>query len=100
MWGLFSHLGCLLLSPLVPLVIFLVYKDRDPFVRRHSAQALNFGIWVYIGYAISGILIFVLIGFLTFAIIWVCAIVFAIMASVAANKGEDYTYPMVPTLIS
>jgi uncharacterized Tic20 family protein len=100
MWSLFSHLGGLLLSPIVPLVIYVVYKDRDPFIRRHSAQALNFQIWVYIGYFISSILIFIIIGFITFPIIAVCSVVFSIIASIAANKGEEYTYPLVPRLIS
>jgi len=100
MWSLFAHLGGLLLSPIVPLVIYLVYKDRDPFIRRHSAQALNFQIWVYIGYIISGVLIFVLIGFLTFPAIAIASLVFSIMAAMAANKGEEYTYPLVPALIT
>lgn len=100
MWSLFSHLGGLLLSPIVPLVIYLMYKDRDPFVRRHSAQALNFQIWAYIGYIVSFALMFILIGFLTFPAIAIAALVFSIMAAMAANRGEEYTYPLVPKLIT
>ena len=36
MWSVFAQLGGTFLSFLVPLVIYLVFKDRDPFVRRHS----------------------------------------------------------------
>jgi uncharacterized protein len=99
MWSLFSHLGGLLLSPLVPLVIYLMYKDRDPFVRRHAAQALNFQIWVYIAYVVSIPLLFVIIGFITMPLAGLASIVFSILAAIAANKGEEYTYPLVPTLI-
>src|SRR6476619_3913305 len=60
MWSIFAHLGGTFLSFIVPLVIHLVFKDRDPFVREHSSAAL----------------------------------VFTIIASVAANDGREYTYPL------
>ena len=50
MWSVLAQLGGTFLSFLVPLVIYLVFKDRDPFVRRHSAPALNFHITLAIAY--------------------------------------------------
>jgi uncharacterized Tic20 family protein len=101
MWSLFAHLGGLLLSPIVPLVIYLIYKDRDPFIRLHSAQALNFQIWVYIAYAVSVPLVFLLgLGVLTAFAAGICSLVFSIMAAIAANGGQEYRYPVVPQLIS
>lgn len=94
MWAIFAHLGGTFLSFLVPLVIFLVYKDRDPFVRRHSSQALNFHITLFIVYLVSIPLMFIIIGFFTFLAAAICAIVFTIMAAIAANAGRDYTYPL------
>lgn len=94
MWALFAHLGGTFLSFLVPLVIYLVYKDRDPFVRRHSSQALNFHITLFIVYLVSIPLMFIIIGFFTFLAAAICAIVFTIMAAIAANAGRDYTYPL------
>src|SRR5438105_1871647 len=49
MWSVIAHLGGTFLSFLVPLVIYVVFKDRDPFVRRHSSAALNFHITLAIG---------------------------------------------------
>ena len=83
-----------------PLVIYLVNGDKDPFVRHHSAEALNFQLTVLIGYVISFVLMFVLIGFLTFFAIWVMAIVFGIMAAVAANRGEWYRDPINIRMVS
>jgi uncharacterized Tic20 family protein len=100
MYSLFAHLGGWLLSFLVPLVIYLVYKDRDPFIRRHSAQALNFLITIYIIYVVSIPLMFVIIGFFTFTAAAVCQVVFTILAAVAANHGQEYTYPMTPKMIN
>ena len=94
MWAVFAHLGGTFLSFLVPLVIYLVNKDRDPFVRRHSAQALNFHLTLFIAYLVSAILILVLIGLALLPILFVASIVFTIQAAVAANDGRDYTYPL------
>jgi len=100
MWSLFAHLGGLLTTFLVPLVIYLIYKDRDPFIRRHAAQALNFQIIVAIAYFLSSVLIIVLIGFLTYPLAFIASVVFSIMAAMAANKGEEYTYPLIPKMVT
>ncbi|HEX2704973.1 MAG TPA: DUF4870 domain-containing protein, partial [Candidatus Lustribacter sp.] len=79
---------------LVPLVVYLVYKDRSPFVRQHASEALNFQITACIGYVVSVILVFVIIGIFTFAAIALCAVIFAILGTVAANDGRPYRYPV------
>jgi len=100
MWSLFAHLGGTFLSFLVPLVIYLVFKDRDPFVRRHSAQALNFHITLFMVYVVSIPLIFVIVGIFTLMAAAISAVVFSIIAAIAANDGREYTYPLVPQMIS
>jgi uncharacterized Tic20 family protein len=101
MWSLFAHLGGTFLSFLVPLVIYFVYKDRDPFIRRHSAQALNFHITIAIVYIVSVPLILVFgLGVLTFLAAAICAVVFSILAAIAANNGQEYTYPLTPQMIT
>lgn len=91
--GLLSHLSGILFSVLGPLVLYLIKKDESPFVRDQAAQALNFQILLLIGYLISMVLYFILIGALIHLALWVCAIVFGIMGAMAANKGEWYRYP-------
>ena len=100
MWSLLAHVGGIFFSFVAPLVIYLVYKDRDPFIRRHSAQALNFQIILAIVYVVSSVLTFIIIGIFTWLAAAICAVVFGIMAAVAANKGEEYTYPLVPKMIT
>jgi len=100
MWALLANLGGIFFSFVAPLIVYVIYKDRDPFVRRASAQALNFQIILAIGYFISFILTFVIIGIFTFAALVVCWIVFPILAAVAANKGENYDYPLVPQMVN
>jgi uncharacterized Tic20 family protein len=82
-----------------PLIVFLVLKDRGPFVRFHAAQALNFQIIVTIALWVFGLLSFVLIGIpflIATAIAWV---VFPILGAIKANNGEWYRYPLTPELV-
>jgi uncharacterized Tic20 family protein len=100
MWSIFAHLGGTFLSFFVPLVIYLVFKDRDPFVRGHSAQALNFHITLFIVYLVSIPLILILVGIFTIIAAAICAVVFSIIAAVAANDGREYTYPLAIRFVS
>lgn len=100
LWATLIHVSGIFFGFLVPLVGYLVLKDRGPLVRQHSATALNFQLTVLIGYVASWILMFVLIGFLTYFAVWVYSIVFAIIAAIAANKGEGYKYPLAIPFIN
>jgi uncharacterized protein len=100
MWALFAQLGGIFFSFVAPLVIYLIYKDRDPFVRRHATQSLNFQIILAIAYFASFILTFVIIGIFTWIAAAICGIVFPIIAAIAANKGEEYTYPLIPQMVT
>jgi uncharacterized Tic20 family protein len=91
--GMLAHILGILSSWIGPLIIWLIKKDTDHFVSENAKEALNFQITLFIGYFVSGILMCVLIGYLTFLAVWVCAIVFGILGGMAANKGEYYRYP-------
>lgn len=91
--AMFSHVGGGILGWIVPLIFFLIKKDESPFVRNQAAQALNFQLLIMIGYLVSSVLMIVIIGFLTWFVFWVAAIVFGIIGGVAANRGEWYRYP-------
>ena len=58
------------------------------------------GVLATIAYIVSWVLQFVLIGYLTGFATWVAVLVFSIMAAMAANKGEEYTYPLVPKMVT
>jgi len=100
MWSLFAHIGGIIFGFIPSLVIYLIYKDRDPFIRRHSAQALSFQIIATIAYIISGVLQFIFIGYLTGFVTFVLVVVFSIMGAMAANKGEEYSYPAIPKMVT
>jgi uncharacterized Tic20 family protein len=76
------------------LVIYLVYRDRGPFVRAHAANAVNVQLTALIGLIISGLLMIVLIGFVTYPVIVVAAVVIHTIAAMRANAGEWYDPPL------
>ena len=99
-WSLLAHIGGIFFSVVAPLIVYVIYRDRDPFIRRHATQALNFQIIIAIIYFVSVPLSAVGIGILTGFAAWVCTLVFGIIAAMAANKGEEYTYPLVPQMVT
>lgn len=77
-----------------PLVMWLIKKDESDFIDRHGKSAVNFHLTMLIASIISLILIIVLIGFFLLIAIGILVVVFAIIAAVKAQNGEEYTYPM------
>jgi uncharacterized protein len=106
-WGMVSHLiplAALVLSAgalsfVASLVTYLVVRDRGPFVRHHAANALNVQIIAGIVMLVSLPLMFVLIGFVTFAAAWVFAVVVHVIGAVKANNGEWYQPALTPQFV-
>lgn len=94
LWSLLIHLGGIFFNILPSLIGYLVLKDRGPFIREHTRTALNFQITLVIAYAVGLVLMFVVIGIFVVLAASVLNIVFSIIAAIAANKGESYTYPV------
>jgi uncharacterized Tic20 family protein len=102
MWATLGHISGLLFGFLGPLVVFLVMKERGHFIRNQSLEALNFQITVTIA-VVAGIILGVVtlgIGFIVLPVIGVGAFVLMIMAAIAANRGEEYRYPLTLRLVS
>ena len=105
--GLIAHLVPAVLLPLSAgtlgvlgsLVIYLMYKDRGPFVRQHAANSLNVQIITAILLLASTVLMIVFIGFLTYGLVIVVATVIHVIGAVKANNGEWWTPPLTPQLV-
>lgn len=93
-WAVLVHLGGIFFSWVAPLIVYLVLKDRGPFVRAHSAAALNFQLTLLIAYVVGAITALFLVGFLIIFAAAILALVFGIMATIAANNGQYYQYPL------
>ena len=93
LWSMLAHIGLIVTGFIGPLIIWAVFKDRSPLVRRNAAAATNFGFLMTIGYIVGSILLIVVIGGLVIAAAEVLAIIFGIIGAVRANNGEVYPYP-------
>ena len=100
LWATLVHLGGLFFGFLAPLVGYLVLKDRGPFVRAHTATALNFQLTLVIAYVVGAVLSIVLIGIFILIAAYILNIVLCIVAAVKANRGEWYTYPLTIRFLS
>jgi uncharacterized Tic20 family protein len=94
LWATLIHVGGILFGILPSLIGFLVTKDRGDFIRQHTRAALNFHITLLLAYVACVLLSFIIIGlFLLFAV-EIVAIIFGILAAVAANSGQAYKFPI------
>ncbi|WP_445184532.1 DUF4870 domain-containing protein [Pseudonocardia sp. Cha107L01] len=104
-WAMAAHLSSVLgiwvffLGALGPLVVLLAPGQRSPYVRAQAIEALNFNISVLIYSIIAWILVFVLIGFLMVAALFVFWLLFTIIATVKVSNGEPYRYPLTIRLV-
>ncbi|WP_432540870.1 DUF4870 domain-containing protein [Kineococcus sp. SYSU DK002] len=110
MWGMFGHLSAIAASFLTlpflgPLILFLVFKDRSGFVRGHTAEALNMTISLIV-YEVVLFVVCSVLALFTFGLSYglmvvpgIVALVFAILAAVAANQGRAYRYPLIFRLV-
>ncbi|MGO4957350.1 DUF4870 domain-containing protein [Luteococcus sp. Sow4_B9] len=84
------------LSFVGPLVIWMLYKDKSPYVRKAAAGAFNFNIWVNIAMVIGWILtLTIILAWIGIPLMIFAAIlqVFAhVRACLRALNGEEYTY--------
>ena len=96
LWATLIQVGGIIIGFISPLVGYLVLKDRSAFVREHAKTALNFQITLVIAYVVAYILTAVTLGLLFFLplAVWVLNVVFSIIAAMAANRGEPYTYAL------
>ena len=111
-WGMLSHVvggGAMVLSGgflgfVGSLVIYLMYKDRGPFVRAHAANSLNVQITAGIGFLVGWLLTITIIGALIgipiLIAVFIWAVVVHIIGAVKANNGEWWTPPMTPRFIT
>lgn len=104
-WILLTHLGTLLGytivlgSFLVPLFIWFSKKDEAPEIAEHAKESLNFQISVAIYSILSIPLVFIGVGVVLLLGLVLLNVACVILASVEADKGGFYRYPLTIRLI-
>ena len=106
LWGMLSHLSALsgfigipFGNVLGPLVVWLVKRDKLPFVDEQGKESLNFQISLLIYGFVAALLILVVIGIFLLIVLGVYGLVMVVIASIKANNGESYRYPLTIRII-
>ena len=94
LWSTLVHIGDIFFHFLPALIGYLVLKDRGAFVHSQTRTALNFQLTVLLGYVVGFATTLIFIGFLVLIAVAVLNVVFSVLAAIAANRGENYEYPI------
>lgn len=116
-WGALSHGAALLamvlsagfLGFLGSLAVYLVHKDRGPFVRTHAANSLNIQITMFIWLVVATVVYVVLgivtlgVGFVLLLPLFLAPLVVAgvlhLIGCVKAYNGEWWDPPLTPRFV-
>ena len=116
-WGAISHAGAVVamicsagfLGFLASIAVYVIHKDRGPFVRAHAANSLNIQITMFIWLVVLGILT-IPVALLTLglglvvmlpalAAAFVVAGILHVIGAVKAYNGEWWNPPFTPRFV-
>lgn len=95
-WAIAAHLLAIPFEFFAPLIGYLVFKGKGPFITHHVRESLNFGITMLI------VVIALAISIIGWLILWIPPIIWLVLRIIAAMKtaqGEFYKYPLTLRLI-
>lgn len=79
---------------LAPVLMWAMFKDKDPEIDRHGKEAVNWMISSTIYLMVALTMSLALIGIPIFLALVVCGMVFPILAAAKAHQGEHWDYPI------
>lgn len=100
LWGMLCHLSALTMyftaigGIVGPLAVWLVKRNECPFVDDQGKESLNFQLSMLIYHLIAVIGILCVIGIPVLICLTIANVVLVIIASVQANNGVYYRYPL------
>ncbi|MGD0581816.1 MAG: DUF4870 domain-containing protein [Bacteroidales bacterium] len=99
-WAMFCHLAAFagFFVPfggvIGPLVIWLSKRDESTWINENGKASLNFQLSMLLYMVLIAPLCLILIGIPLLIILGILKVVFVIIASVRASKGEEFKYPL------
>jgi uncharacterized Tic20 family protein len=106
LWATFCHLGGLGMyvfpfgNVIIPLIIWLIKKDEYPLVNDQGKEALNFQLSIMIYTIVSLLLMLAVVGIALLLAVLIFDVVMIVIASIKANEGVAYRYPLTIRFIS
>ena len=99
-WGMLCHLSAIagFIVPfgnvLGPVVVWAIKKDDHAFVNDQGKESINFQLTMAIAFIVSIFLAFLLIGIPLIILLCIFELIMVIVASIKANEGVAYRYPV------
>lgn len=90
-WAIAAHLLAIPFEFFAPLIGYLVFNGKGPFISHHVRESLNFGITMLI------VVVILAISIIGWFLLWLPPIIWTIFRIIAALKtaqGEFYKYPL------
>ncbi|TQQ80873.1 DUF4870 domain-containing protein [Halonotius terrestris] len=94
-----AHASALIASFLGPVLFLLLADEDDELVRENAKNAINFQLVLFAATLVAVLLVFVGIGLLLLPLIGLVDVIFVLIATVRANSGEIYEYPLTPSIV-
>ena len=105
-WAMYVHLSALsgYLVPLghiiAPIIIWSIKREGNSFIDVQGKESLNFQISMTLYTVILAILSIVIIGLILLPLLFIVHLTFIVIASMKANQGEFYRYPITIRFVS
>jgi len=91
LFAILTHVAGIPFEFFGPLVGYLIFNGKGPFITHHVKESLNFGITMVLWTILLAISI---IGWLIIWVVPVFWVIFRIVAAVQASQGVFYKYPL------
>jgi uncharacterized Tic20 family protein len=90
-WAVAGHLLAIPFEFFAPVIGYLAFKGRGPFITHHVRESLNFGITMLLAVVVLAISLVGIFLLWIPPIIWT---IFRIIAAIKTSQGEFYKYPL------
>lgn len=99
-WGMLAHALTLLgyiagIAHVIPaLIVYLAKKDEHEFIAEQARESLNFQLTILPLLVFGWVSWFFCLGWLILPVVYLFQLVMVIVASIQANDGKHYRYPL------
>ena len=93
LYTIIMHLSQFVTAIIIPLIMWILGKDRSSVIDQHGKNIINFWISYLIYFAIATILVVVLIGIPLLVVLGIVVFVSIVIATIKAANGEAWRYP-------
>jgi uncharacterized Tic20 family protein len=96
MWAVATHVASIFFEGLAPLIAYILFKDKGPFLGHHVKESLNFAITIVL---VAIVLALSIVGWLILWALPIYYVIFRIIAAVKASQGDFYRFPLILRLV-